>query len=506
MDTELKPEQIAQFKRWMNSPLAYIKDMWGLEPQPLKPQYTHVANVLPAKKFKPEMFKKFQKGKHITWQQWLIIRAVERAIQGRDKKRIAIESGHGTGKSMTLALLVLWYLQTHKDAQVPCTAPTAPLMHDILWKEIEKWKQQMPKEFADSFEMVEGYLRVKESPKTWYARARTASPDKPEALAGIHGEWVMLIIDEASGVHEKIFETAEGSLTDENILVIMASNHTRASGYFHEAFNEDSQRWQQISLDSRQSPVVSEAYVQSIISKYGEDSDQFRVRVAGKAPKADAIDDKGYVPIIKSSDIRKSEVDELVGIKFMGVDPAGAGKDTTDWVVRDHYKAIKVASEKTSDEKGIAQKTITLAELYDIPWHHIVIDNFGVGANVSKHIAMAGYETTPINVGHPSDDKAFLNLRAEGYWKLREWIRAGAELVPDDSWKELTTVKYTRTLQDKIKIMSKADMKKQGINSPNTADALMLTFAGIKHIVEYDEEEGEDDSVEDAPTYSHLGI
>src|SRR5262249_16946047 len=70
----------------------------------------------------------------------------------------------------------------------------------------------------------------------------------------------------------------------------------------------------------------------------------------------------------------------------------------------------------------------------------------------------------------------YLNLRAEAYWRLREWLRKNGELVEDKGWEELLTIRYRAELNGKLRIMSKKDMRDEGYKSPNVADALMLTF------------------------------
>ena len=107
---------VEKYTEWMDSPKAFIRDMWELTPE--------------------RDNSKFVKGKNITWQQDDILSAIELAISGKAKKRIAIKSGHGIGKTTTLAWIILWFLFTHLDAQIPCTAPTENQMYDVLWKEL----------------------------------------------------------------------------------------------------------------------------------------------------------------------------------------------------------------------------------------------------------------------------------------------------------------------------------------------------------------------------------
>jgi len=444
------------FKKFQKSPIFFIESVWGLTPE--------------------RDNSKFIKGKHISWQQHDILLAVERAINGKGKRRVSVKSGHGIGKSAVLSWLLLWYLFCYKDAQIPCTAPTSEQMHDVLWKEVAKWLNLMPEPIKAKFQWQAGYVRVIESPETWFARAKTARKENPEALAGVHGDFVMFLIDEASGVPEEIFNTAEGALTSENILIIMISNPTRLIGYFYDSHNKDQANWQCHSFNSEESPLVDRQYVDRIIQKHGLDSDEYRIRVLGQFPRQDAMDDKGYVPLFVENDIRIAETEEFIGPKRMGIDPSGEGDDETIWVVRDNFKAKVVATEKTSDPKSIARKTLTLLDYYKVNGENTWLDNFGVGANVAQELALAGVKIKAINVGDKSDDEMFLNKRAEACYREKQWFRNGGELVDHKGWDEILTIRYRKELTGKMKIMSKLEMKKEGLKSPDHQDALMMTF------------------------------
>ena len=76
-----------------------------------------------------------------------------RALRGLvEHGRVSVRSGHGVGKSTLMAWSVIWYLMTHYPAKVPCTAPTAHQLDDVLWPEIAHWHQRMPNQFRALFE------------------------------------------------------------------------------------------------------------------------------------------------------------------------------------------------------------------------------------------------------------------------------------------------------------------------------------------------------------------
>lgn len=511
------------FLKWQESPLSWVCDIFKLRPQKVKEEYKE-KYLLAVKEcrfndFKKGWFEQFVKGEEITWQQLAILLAVEAAITRRSLNRISIRSGHGIGKSTTLSWLLLWFLFCFKDAQIPCTAPTSDQIHDILWKEVQIWMNKMPKEISQLYDWSADYIRMIESPQTWFARARTARKESPEALAGIHADHVLYLVDEASGVPDEIFNTGEGALTGGFFLFVMISNPTRLLGYFHDSHTTDKDNWQCLTFNSEESPIVNDRYVQRIIDKHGLNSDEYLVRVKGEFPREDSMDDGGYVPLLLEQDLRTTQDGEFVGKIRMGVDPAGEGKDTTSWVIRDNYKAKIVAREKISNPKSIAQKTRTLMLHYEVEAEDITVDNFGEGANVAQELALVGVKVNALNVGERVDKdeeeamvadggKIFLNIRARAYFDLRKWLRSGGELVQNTAWaEEGLAIKYRTEVSGRIKIMSKREMRKEGIKSPNNMDALMLTFVEGDYIEEVNDniDEEEEDEI-NAPLYPSVNL
>lgn len=457
----------------------------------------------------------FQKGKHLTWQQTLLMTCANKAVNKKIKWRLSITSGHGIGKTSACAIIVLWFLFGRVDAQIGCTAPTATQMHDVLWKELALWIGRMPERIRNLYEHNKDYIRLKERPDSWFARAKTSSKENSEALAGVHAEWVMLLADEASGIEEQIFTVMDGALTSGNFLVILIGNPTRNSGYFYDTHNKNKYAWVRLQFSGTQSPIVDLKYEQDQARQHGRDSEQYGIRVLGVFPSEDTMSIDGYVRLIGSKDVNvipKSQTTSFSKTSIMGVDPSGEGDDKTVFAIRDEFKSRIIFKEATSNPKYIAEKILTFIDMYELNPANVVLDAFGIGTTIAGEVAKASNGKAiiqSINVGEQPDyedeKEEYVNKRALYYHKgIRGWIRSGGQIVEDSELEsELEIIYFKRNLQGKVQIMPKVEMIKRGYKSPNCADALMLTFH--RQIIKKNRNSEEDDFEDSSRAFDPFG-
>jgi hypothetical protein len=483
----MKEEEILErVMGWRRDPVRWVEDMFGLVPQPLKAGYT-VEKSTELEEIRSSWFEEFEKGRHITWQQWVILLAVKRGLEG-GKRFISVASGRGIGKSNIMAVILLWFLINYEDSQIPCTAPKVEQMYDVLWKEVNLWARRLPESFRELLELQSSYIRVKQNPTGWFARASTARKENPEALAGVHSDNTMLMVDEGSGVPEEIFLSGEGVLTNKNMFFLIFSNYTRLTGYFHKTQINEFGEWQTLSFSSADSPIVQKGYLERTIRR-GEDSNEYRVMVLGKPPKA-GEEINGYVPLLQKSDLRFTLMDGLMKPVVLGIDPSGSGRNKSAFVVRDPFRAVPVGVYQDMRSAAMAQHTLRLMEEYRILPENVIVDGFGVGVELINEFSKLGVPIMGVLVGQPADDPLrYYNKKSEIYWRLREWILRGNELVGTyKQWEEILGIRYGSELS-KVKIMGKKRMLDIGLKSPDLIEALSLTFC--KEYYSTDEQEKE---------------
>lgn len=303
-----------------------------------------------------------------------------------------------------------------------------------------------------------------------------------ESLMGFGSQNV--ILDEAALIDDetevKIFRML-GGFKDNFYLKI--GNPFRRNHFWKDSKNPD---WYKLSIDWKQG--VKEGRISEDFIREAKQKPLFDILYENKFPPEEMMDEHGYIPILDEKDINEVTDESMTRTKVLGVDPAGEGRDDAKWVVRDPFKVRVVATEKVSNPKSMAQRTMSIMLQEDIAPTNVFVDSFGVGAALVGELARAGVVVNDVNVGDKmpkgsEEAERFYNKRAWMYWEFREWAKHGGVFVKDPNWKEFLTVKFRAELDRRLKIMSKDEMRRKGIMSPNTVDAAMLTFANGKDIL-----------------------
>jgi len=444
--------------KYRDQPVLFVKDILQVHPDPWQAQFLeHIAN---------------------------------------GERKISVRSGHGTGKSTAASWAMVWYLTTRFPCKIVVTAPTSSQLFDALFAELKSWIRNLPPYIGDLFEVTTDRVVLKSAPSEAFISARTARAETPEALAGVHSQNVLLVCDEASGIDEKVFEAASGSMSGHSATTVLLGNPTRSSGLFYDTHHRVKADWRTMHVSCIKSPRVSAEFVREMEVKYGEDSNQFRVRVLGEFP---LTEDNTVIPAtsIESAQTRDLETDPDV-IPVWGLDVARFGADSSVLAVR-HGNAI---TELTS-WKGLSLMELTgrVVDKYNklIPRQRpaeILVDSIGLGGGVVDRLQELDLPVRGINVGEASSMSAtYLNLRAELWFKLKDWLSAKDCKLPKDSqlFSELVSPRYQFTSSGKMKIESKDEMRKRGLPSPDKADAICLTLAsdaatatfGSRHSVQW---------------------
>jgi hypothetical protein len=164
---------------------------------------------------------------------------------------------------------------------------------------------------------------------------------------------------------------------------------------------------------------------------------------------------------------------------ILGVDVARYGKDKTVIVARQGTKVLTpILRYNSLDGNEVAGKIRYATSLFCADY--VFIDTVGVGAAVwdnIKHDEDARYED--FMSSYSADDKnKFTRLGDECGWRVREKFQNRTISIPQDEEliAEASSREYETRDNGRIKLESKRSMRRRGLDSPNTFDALSMTF------------------------------
>lgn len=427
---------------------------------------------------------------------WSGLEEMLRAYEARDM--VAIKAGRKVSKSTFDAIVALHWPIRWPDGKVVITSAGNQNIAMVLWPEIRRLVlgsrlpyPDVPKLSWtginwDDGRMVVGY-----------------STNEQERAQGVSGAHLLYIVDEASGVEGYIMDAILGNIAADGCKVMMTSNPTRPSGFFFDAFHGQSELWHNITIRSTDSPnivegreiipgLASRKWLDNMAKAWGIGTGHYDCHINGEFPQqsSDAI-----IPLWAIQTARErysAECDPRTGALVfsvedgplrIGVDPARFGDDETIIVAVRGNKPIQWVPLRKKDGSEIAERVVALARQHrtgaDDSRVPVCVDEIGIGASVVDHLAHSDIvRVVPVNASERADDEdRFVNMRAQLWHALGEWIKDGG-MLPDDERlaAELAsaTYRYNDATRGRFMVEPKADMKKKLGRSPDRADALAL--------------------------------
>lgn len=436
----------------------------------------------------------------------------EIVLSVRDNKRTAVKSCNAAGKSFIASRIAAWFLKTHPYSKVITTAPTHRQVEEVLWGEIRSVHGRAE---------LDGEILLTQWRMAEQWKAMGFSTDDPNAFQGHHSKFVLVILDEATGVDPQIWEAARRVLTGEYTRLLSIGNPTDPATVFKEEC--DSPVVNTITISAYDTPNLKEfGITPEVIEQYswGEINRFLKERVTGPLPYPALVDPatvfdayyrlrpgnplydatilgefpaQGTDTLIPLAWIERAVNNDLPGTlpHEFGVDVAYMGSDYNVIVERFGAKAKVI---KEFHGLNLRETTRVNCMLIDEKNpERVKIDSIGIGAGVYEMLVEKyGYDRivpvngaqTPTEIVLPGKRKTFLNYRAEIYWDLRDrFERNEISLSPADEEliNELKVIKY-EIKNGQIKIESKEDMKKRLGRSPDRADALAYAFASDRNM------------------------
>lgn len=437
------------------------------------------------------------------------------------QNRIRIASGHTIGKTKMASGMVNHFFDCFTPSIIYTFAPSWDQIHDLLWKEIKADRQDkgLPGRILDLGLSI-GHDH--------FAKGRAASNAQgtgSERVQGQHGPFIMMVLDEAEGIADFVWDAIDSMVSGGVCIVVMLANPKTRSSRFHKARLQPdtvnfriSETWHPNVLQDKEivSGAVRRDYVErmlgahaALVEEHSEDDQTFELpwrpgeiykpdsefmfRVLGVAP-ANTADDT-VMPVGRyEAAVGRASVENNPRYARMGVDVARFGRDMGTLYLRHNGLVRRVAQFAQVDTVGYAARIVREAKLLaaqGVSSLHIRVDGGGgFGGGVIDQLAhdyefcqMFG-DLLIVEVhfnGEPFDQHKYANLVTEMYFEAAESIKALGLVDPPRELEDDLCARLFKPMNRKAisvnALEEKVDFRKRMFRSPDDGDGFVLAVA-----------------------------
>jgi phage terminase large subunit len=445
-------------RRWREQPERFVLEQFGVEPD--------------------------------AWQ-----REALRAFADPAKPRISLQACAGPGKSAVLAWcgwnFLACYAEKGEHPKGAAVSITSDNLKDNLWPEFAKWQARSPF-LSAAFTWNKQSIVANDHPETWFLSARSwpksASADEQgKTLSGLHSKFVLSLIDESGAIPTTVLRAAEQALSNCTFgKIIQAGNPISLEGMLYAAATTLAHQWHVIRVtgdpdDPQRSPRIDLEWARRQIEAYGRENPWVLSYILGKFPPS------SLNSLLGPEDVTAAMARDLPPASYtwaqarLGVDVARYGDDRTVIFPRQGKRAFPPKIMRHARDSAVSTDIATAVLAQRAPYGAapIIMDaTGGWAAGTSDVLRATGIGHAPVNVQFHAQglDQRYKNRRAEMWFQLAEWVKAGGQL-PNlaELIGELSTPTYT-FVNGKFQLEPKEQVKERLGRSPDLADALALTF------------------------------
>lgn len=448
--------------RWRRDPVCFVREVFGAEPD--------------------------------GWQ----IEALE--LAGRPgRKRIAMKACAGPGKTAVLAWLgwhrLVCFAAPQEHPKGIAVSITGANLRTNLWAEMARWRNASPF-LLKAFEWTGSRIFARDHVETWFLEAKswpmTADVEAVgRTLSGLHSRFPFYLIDESGDIPPNLLRASEQGLSGcEDGLIVTAGNTTSQTGLLYEVCTRlrgewDKGKWSVLSItadpdDPKRTPRVDIGWAREQIAAYGRENPWVMAYILGQFPPG-SINALLSVEEVEAAMGRSPQAGSYEwAVKRLGVDVARYGDDRTVHFPRQGLAGLKPAIMRHARGSAVSVDIAnrTMGMMNDLGVEEAYFDDtVGWAHGAVDVLRAAGRMVYAVQFDKPSANPRYVNMRAQMWMEMAEWIKGGgclphiAEMVA-----ELTSPTYFFS-SGKFQIEAKDQIKKRLGRSPDLADALALTFA-----------------------------
>ena len=404
----------------------------------------------------------------------------------RNNKKTVVKSGNTVGKTWIAADVIFDFLSIYYPAKVITTAPGWTQVEGILWKEIALYYHQS--KIPIGGDLLNTELKFNDE---WFAMG--ISTNEVHRLQGFHSPYLLVVIDEASGVSPEIWEAVE-SLHSYRVLAI--GNPLDNVGNFFNCFS--SPQWNKITISCEEAVqwqdkfgkvpgLVTREWIDERAQEWGRKSALYDIHVRGEFPQEakNALVSRALVEQCRKTKLDESEEDNTRVLVSDIATKHGSNETVIGYryghTVKDMKGWLRIPTTESADKLSYVQQKKKVMTT--------VIDSDGVGEGVSDTLISRKIPVTEFHGGSAQkaiDQNRFKNLRTQFYWTMAKKFEKGLydlSMLPDKEYEILKNQLCSIRVKNpdpmgRIQIETKEDMQARGVTSPDFADTFMMMEYG----------------------------
>ena len=362
------------------------------------------------------------------------------------------------------------------ERKAPVYAYVAPYRNQakrVAWEYLKYYTNPIPGRTVNESELfVELPTRHQGSPG---ARLYIIGADHPDALRGIYLDGV--ILDEYANIKPELWGgVIRPALSDREGWAVFIGT-PKGQNQFYEMYQyaDKSDGWYSCIYRADESGVLPNDEIADMRAQMTEMEYRQELLCDFTASASDVV---MPIDLVTDAAAREMSAEDVAGQPVvLGVDVARFGDDRTAICVRQglFLREMRTYTELSTMDAASA----VMACWTEFSPDAVFIDAGAMGAGVIDRLRQLGYSPTEVNFGGAAmEAERYANIRAEMYFKCRDWLEAGGAIGQDTDLKtELSAAEYRFTGNGRIILEGKDKIKERMGKSPDLADALALTFA-----------------------------
>lgn len=390
--------------------------------------------------------------------------------------RVAVAAANGVGKTWAAARIAIWFMFSFPHALVITTAPTYRQTRYILWREIRYALMRLAPKLPSIGKLTSSSWAFGDRLAIGFA----ASDLHADRFQGLHSPNTLIIVDEASGISDTIFQQITATLRGQNSRLLLIGNPLAPYGPFFRAFKDPAFKSFKISAFDCPNVFLKKTVIPGLVTyedvirdlnSYGKDSIYAKTRIFAEFPDAEP-----------SSLISQDDLDAAASSfptpppnapKIIGADIAHGGNFTTIACLHGPL-AYSISEHKTPDLTQAAKLILTTALKENASI--ISLDATGLGQGVADILKSSFLGSViPVNLAAKPHHPNYLNKRTEIWLKMVEKIRlkslAGPAFLNHNVQQQLLATSVILTPSGKLTLKHKIH--------PDHADALALAALAL---------------------------